>query len=455
MTKFKTCFICQECGHETTKWMGRCPNCGSWNTMVEEIYQKPTTDKKRSLKTNKTKPQPLLNIDLSDDRRLTTGIAELDTVLGGGIVEGSVILVGGDPGIGKSTLLLQVSDNIASLGNPVLYVSGEESAIQLKIRAQRLNVESNNLLVVTETDIETVLAYVTSIKPKLVVIDSIQTMVDTRLSSTPGSVSQVRECTGRIMAAVKYLGIPTILVGHVTKQGTIAGPRVVEHMVDCVLYFEGEKNFTYRVLRAVKNRFGSTNEIGVFEMSDSGLKEVKNPSEILLSGRPEGVPGSVVVPSIEGSRPVMLEIQALVSPTAFGMPRRMATGVDYNRVSMLMAVLEKRAGLYLSNQDAYVNAAGGIRINEPAADLGIAAALASSFKDVKIDPKMIAVGEIGLTGELRGVSFIEKRIKEAIRLGFNSCVLPKNNIKGISTAEGIKFYGVKTLVEALDILLGG
>lgn len=446
MSSKKAKFVCQECGYETSKWMGKCPGCGSWNTLVEEFRG---TDSKVSTN-GSLSLSPLCDINIDDELRFSTGLPELNRVLGGGIVPGSLILVGGDPGIGKSTLLLQVANSISAAGNVVVYISGEESPKQVKIRARRLCVEQKELYIASETNIEVICSHLDSTRPALLIIDSIQTMYHPNLTSAPGSVGQVRECTAALFKTAKTLGIAVIIVGHVTKQGAIAGPRVLEHMVDCVLYFEGERHHTYRVIRSVKNRFGSTNELGVFEMCDSGLSEVANPSEMLLTGRPLGVPGSVVVCSLEGSRPVLTEVQALVSYTAFGMPRRMVTGVDYNRVVMLMAVLEKRVGLGLANQDAYINVAGGIRVNEPAVDLGIALAVASSFKEKPVDARTFIIGEVGLTGEVRGVSQAEKRVVEAEKLGFKRCIIPKQNMKGLKSSGNIEIVPVITVEQAIE-----
>jgi DNA repair protein RadA/Sms len=452
MAKTKTVFMCQDCGYESPKWMGKCPGCGNWNSMVEEITGKNNI---QGIGMSLSKPLTIGEIEITDEERYITGMEELDRVLGGGIVKGSLILVGGDPGIGKSTLLLQVARNLAHSGKTVLYASGEESPKQIKLRAQRLNVENSKLYILAETDLSGIENHITNIKPDIVIIDSIQTIYRSELQSAPGSVSQVREATSVLMRTAKSLNIAIFIVGHVTKEGSIAGPRVLEHMVDTVLYFEGDRHHTYRILRAVKNRFGSTNEIGIFEMKGSGLTEVKNPSEMLLSGRPENVSGSIVVCSMEGTRPVLVEIQALISPTNFGMPRRMATGVDYNRVTLLMAVLEKRVGMQLQAADAYVNVAGGLKIDEPACDLGIACAVASSFKNLSIDSKMVVIGEIGLTGEIRGVNFIEKRILEASKLGFTKCIIPSENTKGLDVIPGIKIIPVESIYEALDEALGG
>lgn len=454
MAKTKTVFICQECGYETPKWMGKCPECGNWNTLVEEFIDKSRTETNLG-GVSTVKPVTINDIEVVDEERYDTSIEEFNRVLGGGVVKGSLVLVGGDPGIGKSTLLLQVSQSIAEGGKKVFYISGEESAKQIKLRAQRLGVTSKNLFVMSETNLSIIEKLVYEFKPDVVVADSIQTIYKPELQSAPGSVSQVREATSTLMRISKTLNVATFIVGHVTKEGSIAGPRVLEHMVDTVLYFEGERHHTYRILRAVKNRFGSTNEIGVFEMKGKGLEEVKNPSEMLLSGRPENVPGSAIVCSMEGTRPMLVEIQALTSATSFGMPRRMATGIDYNRVVLLMAVLEKRVGMQLQTFDAYVNVAGGLRLDEPACDLGIACSIASSFRNLYIDPKTIVVGEIGLTGEIRGVSLIEKRIMEAQKLGFTKCVIPKDNMKGIEKIPGIKIIPVENIYEALDEVLGG
>lgn len=448
----KTIFICQDCGYESTGWLGKCPSCLNWNTFAEEKIQ-PVS--KVKVKTGViAKPVNLSDISAETEKRITTGISELDRVLGGGIVHGSLILVGGDPGIGKSTLLLQLCESIGDV--QTLYISGEESIRQIKMRADRLGVRNRSVRMVCQTDFEAVYDLICSEKPGLVIIDSIQTMHSSDISSAPGSVGQVREVTAGFMRISKDMGIPVILVGHVTKEGAFAGPRVMEHMVDTALYFEGEKQISYRVLRAVKNRFGSTNEIGIFEMRDSGLVEVTNPSMMLLSGKPEGVPGSVVVSGLEGTRPMLLEVQALVCPTAFGMPRRMATGVDYNRITMLMAVLEKRVGLPINNFDAYVNVAGGLKIAETSCDLGIVTAIASSFRDKPVKEGYIVIGEVGLTGEVRAVSQIEKRLSEAARIGFKSCVIPKANVRAARQSDLLKDFeivGVETVQQALRSVL--
>ncbi len=451
MGRVKTKFVCQECGHETPRWMGKCPGCGQWNTMVEEVEEKESVGWAVG-----RKAESLVKLDdiiITGEQRYSTGFAELDRVLGGGVVPGSLILLGGDPGIGKSTLLLQVANYVSHKTGKVLYVTGEESIKQIKMRSTRLRIASDNLYIAAETNMEMVEEYIKKANPVLVIVDSIQTVFSSRLSSAPGSVSQVRESTGYLLKISKRKGCSIFIVGHVTKQGFVAGPRMLEHMVDCVLYLEGEKHYTYRVLRAVKNRYGSTNEIGIFEMKANGLQEIENPSEILLSGKPQNVPGSVVISSIEGTRPILVEVQALLSPTMFGTPRRMATGIDYNRVVLLMAVMEKRLGLGLVGMDAYVNVTGGIRIDEPAVDLGVACAIASSFKDVPVDGKTVVFGEVGLSGEIRAVNNGEKRIKEALKMGFERCVVPADNCKNLNDTKGIELIGVNNLAQALEILL--
>lgn len=454
MAKVKTKYVCQSCGHESPRWLGRCPNCGEWNSLVEEVAVR-QPQKIIGLSAGEG-PQVITAITAGSEVRRGTGIDELDRVLGGGVVPGSLVLVGGDPGIGKSTLLLQAANTFAQLFGPVLYVTGEESARQVKMRADRLGALSDNLYVVAETDLTAVESYAAvSAAPVLLIIDSIQTIYNPDLQSAPGSVSQVRECTGRLLRYAKTGNVPVFIVGHVTKEGTVAGPRVLEHMVDTVLYFEGERHNTYRILRAEKNRFGSTNEIGIFEMRDSGLVQVVNPSEIFLSERPYGVPGSVVVACMEGTRPVLVEIQALVSPTSFGPPRRMATGIDNNRLSLLLAVLEKRIGLHLQNQDAYLKVAGGIRIEEPAVDLGVVTAVASSFRDVPSDPGVCLVGEVGLSGEVRAVSRIEQRVREAQKLGFRTCVIPSRNTIRANDFSSLTLLSVDTVEDVLTAVLGG
>lgn len=449
----KSIFFCQNCGHEEAKWLGQCPACKEWNTFVEERIDsgitKETTVAARAV--HKAKVVPLTEVTADDDTRSETGIKELDRVLGGGIVPGSLVLVGGDPGIGKSTLLLQVCQRMAQM-KKILYISGEESQAQIKLRANRMGNFTSGLLLLCETNLGIIRSVIEKERPELVIIDSIQTMYSEDVTSAPGSVSQVRESTNVFMQLAKGLCIPIFIVGHVTKEGTVAGPRVLEHMVDTVLYFEGDRHASYRILRAVKNRFGSTNEIGVFEMRQSGLVEVENPSEYMLSGKPENASGSVVACSMEGTRPILLEIQALVCRTNFGMPRRTAAGTDYNRVNLLMAVLEKRLGMSLGNCDAYVNIAGGIKMNEPAIDLGIVMALVSSYRNRPIDEKTIVFGEVGLSGEVRAVNMPEQRVAEAKKLGFETCILPEVSLKMVKEIQGIRLVGVKTVNEAVGII---
>lgn len=450
MAKAKTVFFCKECGYESSKWLGQCPGCKKWDAFVEE----PIVRKGKSPSAYKDIKKPVLlsGVHIESDTRISSGIGELDRVLGGGIVPGSLVLVGGDPGIGKSTLLLQTCREIVNKGKKVLYISGEESQAQIKIRADRLGVFSGELLLLCETDLDLIEAVVQKHKPSILVVDSIQTMYKEEVSSAPGSVSQVREVTATLMHMAKNTGTTIFIIGHVTKEGMVAGPRVLEHMVDTVLYFEGDKYASYRVLRAVKNRFGSTNEIGVFEMQNSGLEEVRNPSEYMLKGRPEGEPGSVVASSIEGTRPILVEVQALVSHTSFNLPRRTAAGTDYNRVNLLMAVLEKRLGIPLGDCDAYVNVAGGMRITEPAIDLGITTAILSSFRNIAIDGNTIVFGEVGLTGEIRAVNMAEQRVVEATKMGFEVCILPQANKENIKTKTGMKLVGVKNIQEVMDYI---
>ena len=449
----KSIFFCQNCGHEEAKWLGQCPACKEWNTFVEERIDsgitKGTTVAARAV--HEAKVVPLTEVTADDDTRSETGIKELDRVLGGGIVPGSLVLVGGDPGIGKSTLLLQVCQRMAQM-KKILYISGEESQAQIKLRANRMGNFTSSLLLLCETNLGIIRSVIEKERPELVIIDSIQTMYSEDVTSAPGSVSQVRESTNVFMQLAKGLCIPIFIVGHVTKEGTVAGPRVLEHMGDTVLYFEGDRHASYRILRAVKNRFGSTNEIGVFEMRQSGLVEVENPSEYMLSGKPENASGSVVACSMEGTRPILLEIQALVCRTNFGMPRRTAAGTDYNRVNLLMAVLEKRLGMSLGNCDAYVNIAGGIKMNEPAIDLGIVMALVSSYRNRPIDEKTIVFGEVGLSGEVRAVNMPEQRVAEAKKLGFETCILPEVSLKMVKEIQGIRLVGVKTVNEAVGII---
>lgn len=453
--KSKTAYICNECGYKSAKWLGKCPGCNSWNTMEEAIIapEKKTSATKSLMRENTVSaimPKKIGEVKAGYETRYNTGLRELDRVLGGGIVKGSLILVGGDPGIGKSTLLLQICEKLGE-NKKILYVSGEESEGQIKIRAERLGVKTDNLYLVSETDVETIVECINELKPQVVIIDSIQTMNRQDISSAPGSVPQVREATNAFMRIAKSMGISMFVVGHVTKEGAIAGPRVLEHMVDCVLYFEGDRQLTFRILRAVKNRFGSTNEIGVFEMYDRGLREVENPSMMLLEGRNTDISGSSIVCTMEGSRGVMAEIQSLVTPTGFGNPRRMSNGIDQYRVLLLIAVLEKRARMNLSNSDVYVNVAGGLKIDETAADIGICAAIASSQADIALPPDMVFIGEVGLGGELRGVSQLEKRINEASKLGFKSAIVPKQSLKGIKIPEGFAAYGIKTISEMINM----
>ncbi len=446
--KLKSVYVCSECGHETPKWFGKCPSCENYNTFVEEVVEK-----EKKVNYNFKKPESLKEIKSMSENRISTKIAELDRVLSGGIVEGSLILVGGDPGIGKSTLLLQICQSIGDSGKDILYVSGEESNRQIKLRAERLSITTEKLLILSETNIGIIEESIRKVNPKLVIIDSIQTMFREEIASVPGSVSQVRESTQTFMKIAKSLNISIIIVGHVTKEGALAGPKVLEHMVDTVLYFEGEKGMSYRIIRAVKNRFGSTNEIGVFEMKEKGLVEIKNPSEYMLLGRPLGVPGSSVTCNIEGTRPILTEIQALVCPTSFGMPRRMASGLDYNRVVMLMAVLEKRAGLALGTYDSYVNVAGGLKITETSIDAAVVASILSSYKNKFIDPYLMVFGEVGLTGEIRAVPMAEKRVAEAGKLGFKKCVLPKANVKSLKNIGDIEIKAVNNIVELLEFII--
>ncbi|MEX3029997.1 DNA repair protein RadA [[Clostridium] scindens] len=446
----KSVFFCQNCGHEESKWLGQCPACKEWNTFVEE---KVTSVKAGTVRDKKeAQIVALSSVETDEDERMMTEMAELDRVLGGGIVPGSLVLVGGDPGIGKSTLLLQVCQRLAAMNKKILYISGEESLKQIKLRANRMGDFSHTLFLLCETNLDMIRNEIEQQTPDMVVIDSIQTMYNEEVGSAPGSVSQVRESTNILMQLAKGLGISIFIVGHVTKEGTVAGPRVLEHMVDTVLYFEGDRHASYRILRAVKNRFGSTNEIGVFEMQKRGLVEVENPSEFMLSGRPEHASGSVVACAMEGTRPMLMEIQALVCKSSFGMPRRTAAGLDYNRVNLLMAVLEKRAGLPLSSYDAYVNIAGGIRMNEPAADLGIVMAIASSYKNKPVSEDAIVFGEVGLSGEVRAVTMPEQRVAEAKKLGFKTCILPEVSVKGLGQVEGIEVIGVRSVNQAMNLL---
>ncbi|WP_026487000.1 DNA repair protein RadA [Caldanaerobius polysaccharolyticus] len=446
----RTHYVCQSCGYEALKWMGRCPSCGQWNTLQEEVIEKKAPERvKKSIK----EPQ-LIGVvgKAKEGERFSTGFGELDRVTGGGIVQGSLILIGGDPGIGKSTLMLQVCKNISG-DKKVLYISGEESVQQVRMRGERLGISDEKIYLAAETDIYAILEIVKALRPDVLIIDSIQTVYDPDLSSSPGSVSQVRQITSHLMRLAKGMNVTTIIVGHVTKDGSIAGPRVLEHMVDTVLYFEGENRLMYRMIRAVKNRFGSTNEVGIFEMTGSGIVEVKNPSEMLLRGRPLGVSGSCITCSVEGTRPILAELQALVAQTTFGIPRRMCTGIDFNRMLMIIAVLEKRFGMMLGNQDIYFNVAGGIKLTEPACDLAVALAIASGYRDVCLSEGLVAVGEIGLAGEIRPVTQPAKRVIEASRMGFDAVIMPHENLRGLEQPEGIKIYPVKDLQQALSIAI--
>lgn len=449
-----TIFFCQNCGHESSKWMGQCPGCKEWNTFVEEVAPKKGAGVKSRLGKERSVPVTLKEIELKEEERISTSMGELDRVLGGGIVAGSLMLVGGDPGIGKSTLLLQVCKNLANDNHDVMYISGEESLKQIKLRAQRIGEFKDTLTLLCETNLADIEEVVRTKKPEVVIIDSIQTMYNESVSAAPGSVSQVRESTGTLMMLAKTLGIAIFIVGHVTKEGVVAGPRVLEHMVDTVLYFEGDRHASYRILRGVKNRFGSTNEIGVFEMQGNGLREVINPSEFMLNGKPMGASGSVVTCSLEGTRPILVEIQALVSDTSFQIPRRTTVGIDFNRVNLLLAVLEKRAGMQLGGCDAYVNLTGGMRLSEPSIDLAVVAAIISSYRNTVIDEHTIIFGEVGLTGEVRGVAQAEVRIKEAEKMGFTRCIVPKSNYDGIMAngRPGIEIVGVAGIVELVDVL---
>ncbi|MEE1010468.1 MAG: DNA repair protein RadA [Acutalibacteraceae bacterium] len=448
--KTKTLYVCNQCGYESAKWFGCCPGCSEWNTM-EEDFRTPQQQKSIKHTSKSLFAQTINEISADDEIRFKTGMDELDRVLGGGIVKGSLVLLSGDPGIGKSTILLQICEFIGR-NLKILYVSGEESARQIKLRANRLGVSTDNLLIMCQTDVESITEYIKSEKPDLVIVDSIQTMCVSEINSSPGSVTQVRESTNLYMHCAKGLGIPTILVGHVNKDGNIAGPKVLEHVVDCVLYFEGERHLSYRILRAVKNRFGSTNEIGVFEMLDKGLVEVQNPSLMLISGKPKNTAGTCIACVMEGSRPILAEVQGLVASSSYGNPRRMSTGFDYNRMSMLLAVLEKRAGFFFSTCDAYINVVGGLRLDEPATDLSVALALISSLKDTPIRDDTLVIGEIGLGGELRTVSYCEQRIKEAERLGFKRCIIPKHNLKTLSDGfkGNIEIVGARNVNEAFN-----
>ena len=457
MSKVKSVFACQACGHQTAKWLGRCPECSAWNTFVEELQNVSRRTRVQAPEYTNM-PLPLTEVTRQSEERVQTGIGELDRVLGGGVVNGSLVLIGGDPGIGKSTLLMQAVAGLSQrlrhdpAGHSVLYVSGEESASQVRMRSDRLGVNGQQIYMLTETSLELIREQVMRLRPRALVIDSIQTMFTADVASAPGSVSQVRESTAQLMAFAKPLHLPTFLIGHVTKEGAIAGPRVLEHMVDTVLYFEGERHHVYRVLRAVKNRFGPAHEIGVFEMRQTGLVEVENPSELFLAERPLHTSGSVVVASMEGTRPLLIELQALGTPSGFGAPRRVANGVDHQRLALLLAVLEKRLGLPVQNHDVYVNVVGGLRVDEPAIDLGIIVAVVSSLREVALDPHLLVFGEVGLTGEVRAVTQVEARLREAAKLGFRRCLLPQANCQPASLPAGMELYGVQTVAEVLHMV---
>ena len=448
MAKSKTIFVCSECGNESSKWLGKCPACNSWNTFYEQKIVETKAGGHKDLAKSENKPQKLNSYEAKETLRTSTGFGELDRVLGGGLVKGSLVLLGGEPGIGKSTLILQICDKVKGEGK-VLYVSGEESAEQIKMRADRLGIHNDDILFLGETDIDVVNQAIIEVNPKLVIIDSIQTMYSEEISAAAGSVSQVREITSQVMRVCKSRAITTIIIGHVTKEGNIAGPRVLEHMVDTVLYLEGERYFSYRVLRGVKNRFGSTNEIGMFEMNEEGMCEITNPSDILISEREDNPAGSCIVSSIEGTRAILIELQALTTQSIFGFPKRTANGTDYNRLALLIAVLEKRAGIMLGSQDIYLNLVGGIRVNEPSIDLGMMMAVVSSFKNVAIPKDMVIIGEVGLTGEVRRINLIDKRLKEAEKLGFKSCIIPESNKKDLKETYKLDIISVSNINEAM------
>nr|WP_314771253.1 DNA repair protein RadA [uncultured Peptostreptococcus sp.] len=459
MAKVKSKYVCQNCGYENPKWLGKCPECLQWNTFVEEIEEKMTPRQESLAKQasrSTSRPVSINSIAPKREERFSTSIPELDRVLGGGVIPGSLVLVGGDPGIGKSTLLLQVSNNVAETGKKVLYISGEESENQIKMRAKRLNISSDNLYIYTENNLAAIELQIAEVEPDMVIVDSIQTMISPEINSAPGTISQIKEGTSKFMKISKSKSISTFIVGHVTKEGALAGPKLLEHMVDTVLYFEGERYNTYRLLRAVKNRFGSTNELGVFEMKSDGLVELENPSKVLIAEKPNDVSGSVIVSTVEGTRSMLLELQALVAPTNFGYPRRTTTGVDNNRVALILAVLEKVIGMQVQSQDVFVNIIGGLRINEPSMDLGIALAISSSFRNIPVDASVVVTGEIGLTGELRTVSFIEKRIMECEKLGFKKMVIPKGNyLEEFKKDYRIELVPVYNLRQAIREVLGG
>jgi DNA repair protein RadA/Sms len=447
MSKSKTVFQCQSCGYSSPKWLGKCPDCGAWNSFSEELHSPKTL---KSFQSERIGPMPLSSITSGNERRYPIGITEFDRVLGGGLVSGAVILIGGDPGIGKSTIILQAISRIASQEGSILYVSGEESPEQIKLRSERLSINSDKIMLLPETVVEQILAFADKLKPNVIVIDSIQTVYTEEMTSAPGSVGQIRESAAKLMFYAKRSGTPVFLIGHVTKEGAIAGPRVLEHLVDTVLYFEGERGQPFRILRTVKNRFGATNEIGVFEMTDSGLKEINNPSELFLSERPMGTSGSTVIASIEGTRPMLIEMQALVSPTTFGMPRRTSMGIDFNRLNLIIAVLEKKGGIHLGGMDVFLNIVGGLKIVEPAADLGIIASLISSFHERPVDPQTFVFGEVGLSGEVRAVAQSEVRLKEASRVGFRKAVIPFSNAEKLKDDFGLTISGVRDIVDAIE-----
>jgi DNA repair protein RadA/Sms len=452
MAKPKIIYACQNCGFQSPKWLGKCPDCNQWNSLVEERFERAAHTRGEIALGSKEEPASIGTISTAEEGRIFSGLSEFDRVLGGGLVPGSVVLIGGDPGIGKSTLLLQAFDALSHAGLTCLYISGEESQRQIKMRAERLGVTSSHLLILSETSLERILEQIRKTRPSILVIDSIQTLFSSNLPSAPGSVGQVRECSGSIIVLAKKSGLSTFLIGHVTKDGSLAGPRVLEHMVDTVLYFEGDGGHNFRILRAVKNRFGSTNEIGVFEMKEAGLREVNNPSELFLSERPLEVPGSTVVCSMEGTRPILVELQALVSPSFLAVPRRTTIGVDHNRVALLMAVLEKKMSVKLFNQDIFVNVAGGVHVDEPAVDLGIIAAVASSYQEKPIEARTVLFGEVGLAGEIRGITQAEARVKEAAKLGFTRCLLPLSNNRQLSHIKNLELTGVSSLAECWEVL---
>ena len=454
MAKSKTVFFCKECGHEVSKWVGKCPGCATWNSMVEELKVDKKAPKvaQSAFANQMPTPKKITDIETVEEDRIKTSISELNRALGGGIVNGSLVLFGGEPGIGKSTLLLQTANDLGQKGIKVLYVSGEESSKQIRLRAQRLNAESDNLYVYSETNMALIEAQIKEMKPDFVIIDSIQTIYLDEVSSAPGSVSQVRECTSWLMKIAKVGGVPIFIVGHVTKDGNIAGPRLLEHMVDTVLYFEGERHHTYRILRAVKNRFGSTNEIGIFDMKEEGLTEVTNASEVFLEDRAVDLPGTSIMAAIEGTRPILVEIQSLLTPTSFGNPKRMSSGIDNNRLALILAVLEKRMGFFMQNQDTYVKVTGGVKVDEPAVDLAIVASIVSSYKDKSTPSRDVYMGEVGLTGEIRRISRIEERVKEAKKLGFTRAIVPKKNLSGWKNPTGIEIIGVDTVKEAIAVI---